>query len=523
MKRKGSLACLLLFLLLGSGEASPMQSGETDAAGKVGEAIVHGVGEGVGEALGEAAIQGIEKAIGQGTGEKASLGIREARDPHLGDALAHKLKEASHALKNTGSEAGRQAENIIGHGVDPAHSSWQGAPGSNGAWGTNGQPPSGHHGIPGSQGSSGGPGDTHEHVFSGGSGGSFGANAQGGSWGQGGHRGPFNPGANSQGTAPQPGSVRSSSNGNTECTTPPGSGGSSGNSGGGGRGRKAFSPGVLIFRPHSEGSSSSGSSSNGGGSNSGGSSSSGSSWNFGVDANNSVPTRGMRRSGGDHDLGAGWGLQRGGTAGFLGGSGKGLRQEQGYNPNSSSGSRVGSGGRNKPECDNPHVSGGSGGQGQGSGGEGEAVSGINTLNSQTSSEPFNFDTFWKNFKSKLGFINWDALNKGQAPPPSTRALLYFRRLWQDFKHNTPFLNWKVITEGEDVPSLQKRAGGAGQPGTGWQDTVAGTAKNYNYNQQGPPTALGGQYPVKTPAKGGVTVSSSASQTHPSLLQWVKFW
>lgn len=134
MKRKGSLACLLLFLLLGSGEASPMQSGETDAAGKVGEAIVHGVGEGVGEALGEAAIQGIEKAIGQGTGEKASLGIREARDPHLGDALAHKLKEASHALKNTGSEAGRQAENIIGHGVDPAHSSWQGAPGSNGAW-----------------------------------------------------------------------------------------------------------------------------------------------------------------------------------------------------------------------------------------------------------------------------------------------------------------------------------------------------------------------------------------------------
>ncbi|XP_005692366.2 PREDICTED: dermokine isoform X1 [Capra hircus] len=476
MKRKGSLACLLLFLLLGSGEASPMQSGETDAAGKVGEAIVHGVGEGVGEALGEAAIQGIEKAIGQGTGEKASLGIREARDPHLGDALAHKLKEASHALKNTGSEAGRQAENIIGHGVDPAHSSWQGVPGSNGAWGTNGQPPSGHHGIPGSQGSSGGPGDTHEHVFSGGSGGSFGANAQGGSWGQGGHRGPFNPGANSQGTAPQPGSVRSSSNGNTECTTPPGSGGSSGNSGG----------------SSSSGSSSNGGGSNGGagsnggpGSNSGGSSSSGSSW----DTRNS-----------DH-----------------GGS------SQGYNPNSSSGSRVGSGGRNKPECDNPHVSGGSGGQGQGSGGEGEAVSGINTLNSQTSSEPFNFDTFWKNFKSKLGFINWDALNKGQAPPPSTRALLYFRRLWQDFKHNTPFLNWKVITEGEDVPSLQKRAGGAGQPGTGWQDTVAGTAKNYNYNQQGPPTALGGQYPVKTPAKGGVTVSSSASQTHPSLLQWVKFW
>ncbi|OWK16198.1 DMKN, partial [Cervus elaphus hippelaphus] len=132
----------------------------------------------------------------------------------------------------------------------------------------------------------------------------------------------------------------------------------------------------------------------------------------------------------------------------------------GYNPNASSGSRVGSSGGNKPECDNPHGSGGSGGQ-------------------------------------------------GQAPPPSTRALLYFRRLWEDFKHNTPFLNWKVITEGEDVPSLQKRAGGAGQ--------------NYNYNQQGPPTALGGQYPAKTPAKGGVTVSSSASRMHPGLLQWVKFW
>uniref|UniRef100_A0A8C6FGF3 Dermokine n=1 Tax=Moschus moschiferus TaxID=68415 RepID=A0A8C6FGF3_MOSMO len=65
------------------------------------------------------------------------------------------------------------------------------------------------------------------------------------------------------------------------------------------------------------------------------------------------------------------------------------------------------------------------------------------------------------------------------------------------------------SSGEDVPSLQKRAGGAGQ--------------NYNYNQQGPPTALGGQYPAKTPSKGGVTVSSSASRTHPGLLQWVKFW
>uniref|UniRef100_A0A8C6CLT3 Dermokine n=1 Tax=Moschus moschiferus TaxID=68415 RepID=A0A8C6CLT3_MOSMO len=326
MKLKGSLACLLLFLLLGRGEASPLQGGEEDSGGEVGEAIGHGVGEAFGHVVGEAAIHGLEKA----------------RDPHLGDALAHKLKEASHALENSGSEAGRQAENIIGHGVDPAHSSGQGTPGSNGAWGTNGQPSSGGHGTPGSQGSSGGPGDTRDHVFSGGSGGSFGANAQGGPWGQGGHRGPFNLGANSQGAAAQPGSVRGS-NRNTECTNPPGPGGSSGNSGGG--------------------------------SNGGSSGSSGSGW----DTRNS-----------DH-----------------GGS------SQEYNPNSSSGSRVGSGGGNKPECDNTHVSGGSGGQGQGSSGEGEAVSGINTLNSQTSSEPFNFDTFWKNFKSKLGFINWDAINKDQ--------------------------------------------------------------------------------------------------------------
>lgn len=134
MKLKGSLACLLLFLLLGSGEASPLQSGEENTREEVGEAIGHGVGEALGHVLGEAAIHGIEKAIGQGTGKTEGLGIREARDPHLGDALAHKLKEASHALKNTGSEADRQAENIIGHGVDPAHRSWQGTPGSNGAW-----------------------------------------------------------------------------------------------------------------------------------------------------------------------------------------------------------------------------------------------------------------------------------------------------------------------------------------------------------------------------------------------------
>ncbi|XP_030676007.1 dermokine isoform X12 [Nomascus leucogenys] len=144
----------------------------------------------------------------------------------------------------------------------------------------------------------------------------------------------------------------------------------------------------------------------------------------------------------------------------------------------------------------------------GSGG-GDAVGGVNTVNSETSPGMFNFDTFWKKFKSKLGFINWDAINKNQVPPPSTRALLYFSRLWEDFKHNTPFLNWKAIIEGADASSLQKRAGRADQ--------------RYNYNQHAHPTAYGGQYSVKTPAKGGVSPSSSASRVQPGLLQWVKFW
>uniref|UniRef100_A0A2K6TYQ2 Dermokine n=1 Tax=Saimiri boliviensis boliviensis TaxID=39432 RepID=A0A2K6TYQ2_SAIBB len=131
----------------------------------------------------------------------------------------------------------------------------------------------------------------------------------------------------------------------------------------------------------------------------------------------------------------------------------------------------------------------SGNHGGSSGGNGHTPG-----NSETSPGLFNFDTFWKNFKSKLGFINWDAINKNQVPRPSTRALLYFSRLWEDFKHNTPFLNWKAITEGADATSLQKRSGGADQ--------------NYNHNQYASPTAYGGQYSVKTPAKGGVPPSSS---------------
>uniref|UniRef100_A0A8D2E009 Dermokine n=1 Tax=Sciurus vulgaris TaxID=55149 RepID=A0A8D2E009_SCIVU len=129
-------------------------------------------------------------------------------------------------------------------------------------------------------------------------------------------------------------------------------------------------------------------------------------------------------------------------------------------------------------------------------------------NSQTSPGLFNFDTFWKNFKSKLGFINWDAIEKGRVPSPSTRALLYFRRLWENFKHRTPFFNWKEITEDADMSTLQKRAGGADQ--------------NYNY-QQAHSTPPYGQFSIKTPPKGGASISSSASRVQPGLLQWVKFW
>ncbi|XP_023379990.1 dermokine [Pteropus vampyrus] len=457
MKLRGSLACLLLALCLGRGEASPLLNAGASAQG-VGEAIGHGVGDAISHGIGE--------AFGQGAGEAAPSGIRGAVGPAVGDAFGHRVGEAihqgvgeaAHALGNTGSEAGRQAENIIRHGLDGVHSSWQGMPGSNGASGTNGQLPSGGHGTFGSQGglgahsqgNPGGSGTPWGPGHPGGSDGSFGTNSLGRSWGQGGNGGSQNMGTNAQGTVAQPGYGSVRGNSNTECTNSPpsGSGGSSSSSGN-------------------------------------------------------------------------------------------------YNAGSSSGSSGGSGGGNKPGCDNSgnevRVSGGSGGQirggqrdpssfgdvreiskessrlvggsqgnyqGQGSNAGGEAVGGISNLNSQTSSGIFDFDTFWKNLKSKLGFINWDAINKGQVPPPSTRALLYFSRLWEDFKHNTPFLNWKAIIEGANASSLQKRAGGAGQN---------------NYNQQAYPTASGGQYPAKIPAKGGVTLSSSASRAQPGLLQWVKFW
>lgn len=146
------------------------------------------------------------------------------------------------------------------------------------------------------------------------------------------------------------------------------------------------------------------------------------------------------------------------------------------------------------------------------------------MNSDVSSLPFNLDNFWENFKSKTGFINWDVINKGHGPAPSTRALLYFRRLWENFKRNTPFFNWKQI-EGSDLSSLQKRAGGAdqfSQPEAARQDLSAESAKNYYNNAQVNPT-YNWQYYTKTTPKAGVTPSSSASRAQPGLLKWLKFW
>ncbi|XP_041509917.1 dermokine-like isoform X2 [Microtus oregoni] len=63
--------------------------------------------------------------------------------------------------------------------------------------------------------------------------------------------------------------------------------------------------------------------------------------------------------------------------------------------------------------------------------------------------------------------------------------------------------------GPDLPSLQKRAGGAEQ--------------NYYNNPQGNPTYNWQYYTKATTAKGAVTPSSSASRAQPGLLKWLKFW
>ncbi|XP_033700830.1 dermokine isoform X3 [Tursiops truncatus] len=301
MKLQGCLACLLLALCLGSGEAGLLLSGgESSGAGAM-ETTGHGAGEAIGQEVGEAIKHGVGEATGGGDGEAAGSGVKETMGPGVGDALARGVEEAAHALGNTGSEAGRQAENVIQHGVDAAHSSSQGMPGGNGALADVAQPPYG--------------------------------------------------------------SRRSSDN------------------------------------PNAEGSSSDG-----------------------------------RNSGGS-------------------------------------------------------ISGGSsGGSNSSSGGSSELH-----WNSQLFPGLFGLDTFWKNLKSKLGFMNWDTISKNQIPDLRTRIFLYFCRLWEKFKQSTPFLNWNAITE------------------------------NYDYNQQKYPTASGGQHSAQIPTKCGVTVSSSASRARPDLLQWVKFW
>uniref|UniRef100_A0A2I2YYG3 Dermokine n=1 Tax=Gorilla gorilla gorilla TaxID=9595 RepID=A0A2I2YYG3_GORGO len=472
MKFQGSLACLLLALCLGSGEAGPLQSGGESTGTNIGEAIGHGMGDalsqGVGKAIGKeaggAAGSKVSEALGQGTREAVGTGVRQVPGFGAADALGNKVGEAAHALGNTGHEIGRQAEDVIRHRADAVRSSWQGVPDHNGAWET-----SGGHGIFGSQGGLGGQGQGNPgglgtpwvHGYPGNSAGSFGINPQGAPWGQGGNGGPPNFGTNIQGAVAQPGydSVRASNQNEGPCSLPAPQGGSGSQSGSSGSGSNG---------DHNNGSSSGGSSSG----NSSGSSSGGSSGN----------------SGGGNSGGNSSGSSSGGSSGNSGGSISPFSPRQ---------------------CEKP------GNEARGSG-----ESGIQ--NSETSPGMFNFDTFWKWPLTSLGQLPYDSIwpfffllsanllpafhPQNQVPPPSTRALLYFSRLWEDFKQNTPFLNWKAIIEGADASSLQKRAGRADQ--------------NYNYNQHAYPTAYGGQYSVKTPAK---VRPATASRVQPGLLQWVKFW
>ncbi|KAM6154332.1 dermokine [Erethizon dorsatum] len=457
MKLQVSLASLLVALCLGRGAAGPLQGSGTGTGQGMGDTISSGIGNAIGEGAKEAVSSGIQDAIGQGDKGGASSAFREAR----GDALSNGLGEAAHAFENTGSEPGRQSENIIRHGMDAAHNptSW-GTSGGHGMFDSYG----GHGGQ--GQGNFGGPGSPSGHGNLGGSEGIFGTNSLGGSSGQGSNGGYLNLETNAQGFVAQPGygSVRGSSQ-NSGCTNAPptGSSGSSDNS------RESSS--------HSGGSGSNGGH---GGSNGGHSGSSGS-------------------HGGSH----------GGSSGGHGGSSGGHGGSSGGHGGSGSGSS---------HCDNPgneaRIAGGSGSEGQGSREDSEGSEEVNKLNSvrsflnsshfssihqdsETSPGVFNFDSFWKNFKSKLGFINWDALNKGQILSPSTRVRLYFRRLWEDFKRRTPFFNWKEITEFSQLD-------------TGRQEVAGVTSKNYYYNQQAYPTVPSGQHLMRSTPKGVTTASSSVS-------------
>ncbi|XP_006867476.1 PREDICTED: dermokine [Chrysochloris asiatica] len=404
MKWQGSLVYLLLALCLGSGEAGPLLSGGPNA----------GANFGIGHGLGGTSSHGVGEAVGQGAGEAASSGVREVMRPGVGDAINNGVREAVHALGNAGGEAGRQAENIIRHGIDAAHNSWQGVPGNNGAWPLSGGPGvSGSQGGFGghSQGNPGGPGAPWGHGHPSGSGGNFVTNSQGGSWGQGGNGRPFSFGTNSQGAVAQPGynSGRSSgSNPNTGCINPQpsGSGESSNNSGG---------------STNSQGSGSS----NGG--NSGGSSS-GPNWDRPLESNRDI--------------------DRGSYSG-----------SQGSNTGSSSSSSSGNG--NKPECDYSgneiRMSGGSGGQGfRGQGGP--SYSGVREVsgegsrileNSQGNYQnspggPFKFDAFWKE-QTTIGNYAEGPEVYAAGPQGFNTKFLNLEKLKAAFR-NEEFLNWHALFE-----------------------------------------------------------------------------
>ncbi|XP_051018030.1 dermokine [Acomys russatus] len=473
MKLQGCLACLLLALCLGSGAASPLQSGiegpGASAAQGLGDSISHGVGETVGQGLAkEAAGSGTQDALGRGHEEEGGLALREAR----GDAFDHRLEEAAQSLENAGGKkVGRRAERVIRRETDAVRNA--------GSWGT-----SGGHGMFASQGGIGGHGNPGVQGTPWASEDSYGTGSLGGSADQGGDGKLFTYETDTQGAVAQPGygSVRGN-NQNSGCTNPPPSGSSNSEVRGGGSSR-----GRGGNNDYGTGTTSGG--------NSGGGSSQGTT------------------SGGDYDYGStsggNYGYSSDRTQGNRGGSSSGSRCDNPGNGGNAVRMAGGSGSQESRES-NRLLGGDHDYQDHGPSGDNiqnEAVSGLKAVNPAPSSLPFSFDNFWEDLKSKLGFINWDAINKGRLPSPSTRALLYFRRLWENFKRRTPYFNWKQI-EGSDLPSLQKRARGADQSSYG------SPQGNPNYNWQ---------YYAKTTPKGGVTPSSSsASRAQPGLLKWLKFW
>ncbi|GAB1291903.1 Dermokine [Apodemus speciosus] len=395
-----------------------------------------------------------------------------------------RLGEAVRSLGDAGNEIGRQAEDIIRRGVDAVHNS--------GSWGT-----SGGNGVYGSQGGIGGQGNPGLQGTPWATGGNYGTNSLGGSVGQGGNGGPLSYETNAQGAVAQPGygTVRGN-NQNSGCTNPPPSGSHESSYSSSGESSSDGSRGAQGGRgSNSQGNSGGGSGGQGnGGGNSGGNGGNGGG-NSGNGGNSGSSGGGGNSGSGSRDLE---------TSNFD--EGYSVSRREVAHPPAAEAEVAVETDLSQESKESGHLLGGSHDyQGHGSNGgnvQEEAVSGLKSMNSDKSSLPFNFDDFWENFKSKMGFINWDAINKRSCPAPSTRALLYFRRLWENFKRNTPFFNWKQI-ESSDLSSLQKRAGGAdqfSQPDAARQDLSAESAKNYYSNPQVNPT-YNWQYYAKTTPKG----------------------